>query len=197
MFLGISLIVVQALNPVMASILVPGLGQLIQGDRSKAQVFFVVEGTIWVSYFGFNYWGKRVDASARAFAIDHSGGNPARRDDAYFDAIEDYLSSNEHNLVVERQASLYYPNDPELQQEYIAANSYFGEDEWMWDSIGSRSHYWEKRRESREHERRASFMPGFSIINRIVSVVDVLLFTKVEKFGLDAGEGRIGFYYKF
>jgi hypothetical protein len=196
-FLGISLIVIQALSPVMASILVPGLGQLIQGDRSKAQVFFAVEGTIWVSYFGFNYWGKRVDASARAFAIDHSGGNPARRDDAYFDALEDYLSSNEHNLVVERQASLYYPNDPELQQEYIAANSYFGEDEWMWDSLGSRSHFWEKRRESREHERRASFMPGFAIINRIVSVVDVLLFTEEEKFGLDAGEGRIGFYYKF
>jgi hypothetical protein len=40
-------------------------------------------------------------------------------------------------------------------------------------------------------------MPGFAIINRIVSVVDVLLFTKEEKFGLDASDGRIGFYYRF
>ena len=197
MFLGISLILVQALNPVMASILVPGLGQMIEGDRSKAQAFFVVEGTIWLSYFGFNYWGKRIDGSARVYATDHASANPARRDDEYFDALEDYLSSNEHNLVIERQASLYYPNNPELQQEYIAANSYFDEDEWMWDSLESRSYYWEKRREAREHRRRASFMPGFAVINRIVSVVDVLLFTKNERFGIDTSDGRIGLYYRF
>ena len=197
MLLGISLIVVQALNPVMASILVPGLGQVIKGDRSKAQTFFVVEGAIWVSYFGFNYWGKRLDGSARAFAIDHSGANAARRDDAYFDALEDYLSSEEYNLVVERQASLYYPNDPTQQQSYIEANSYVDEDEWMWDSLASRSHYWEKRREARENRRRASFMPGFAIINRIVSVVDVLLFTEEDRFGFDTSAGRIGLYYKF
>ena len=197
MFLGISLILVQALNPVMASILVPGLGQMIEGDRSKAQAFFVVEGTIWLSYFGFNYWGKRIDGSARVYAIEHASANPARRDDEYFDALEDYLSSNEHNLVIERQASLYYPNNPQMQQEYIADNSYFDEDEWMWDSLASRSFYWERRRQAREHRRRAGFMPGFAVINRIVSVVDVLLFTKTERFGIDTSDGRIGLYYRF
>jgi len=181
----------------MASIMLPGLGQMIQGDKSKAQAFFIVEGTVWLSYFGFNYWGKRIDASARVFAIGHSGANPARRDDEYFDALEDYLSSNDHNLVVERNAAQFYPNNPELQQEYIQANSYFGEDEWMWDSVASRSTYWEERREAREHRRRASFMPGFAIINRIASVVDVLLFTKGDKFGFDTSEGRIGFCYRF
>jgi hypothetical protein len=195
--LGISLIVVQAMNPVMASVLVPGLGQMIEGDRSKAQTFFLVEGAIWVSYFGFNYWGKRLDGSARAFAVDHSGANAGRRDDAYFDALEDYLSSEEYNLFVERQASLYFPNDPEQQQLYIEANSYVGEDAWMWDSLSSRSYYWERRREARENRRRASFMPGFAVINRIVSVIDVLLFTKEDRFGFDTSEGRIGFYYKF
>jgi hypothetical protein len=195
--LGISLILVQALNPVMASIMVPGLGQAIQGDRTKAQTFFIVEGTIWLSYFGFNYWGKRIDGSARAFAVDHAGANPLRSDDAYYDAVEDFLTSTDHNLMVERYASLYFPNDPELQQQYIEANAYFDEDEWAWDSIGSRSHYWEQRRKARENQRRASFMPGFAIINRIVSVVDVLLFSKEEKFGLDTNDGRIGFYYRF
>jgi len=195
--LGISLILVQALNPVMASIMVPGLGQMIQGDKTKAQTFFIVEGAIWLSYFGFNYWGKRIDGSARAFAIDHADANPLRSDDAYYDAVEDFLTSADHNLMVERYASLYFPNDPELQQQYIDANAYFGEDEWAWDSIGSRSYYWEQRRRSRENRRRASFMPGFAIINRIVSMVDVLLFSKQKKFGLDTDDGRIGFYYRF
>ncbi len=197
MFLGISLILLQALNPVMASIMVPGLGQMIQGDRSKAQTFFIAEGTIWLSYFGFNYWGKRIDGSARVFAIDHAGANPSRDDDEYFDAVEDFLAAEDYNLMVERYASLYFPNNPELQQEYIEANSYFGEDEWTWESVDSRSYYWEQRRQAREHRRRASFMPGFAIINRIVSVVDVLLFNQEERFGFDTSEGKIGLYYKF
>lgn len=197
MLLGISLIIVQGLNPVMASIIVPGLGQMIQGERSKAQTFFVVEGAIWLSYVGFNYWGSHLDASARVFAIDHAGANPMRRDDEYFDAVEDYLSSVDYNLMVERYASLYFPDNPELQREYIEANSYSGADEWVWDSLVSRSSYWDKRRQSREHKRRASFMPGFAIINRIVSVVDVLLFTKTERFGFDTSDGRIGLYYRF
>lgn len=195
--LTISLILFQAMNPVFASLMVPGLGQMMQGQKSKAQVFFVVEGAVWVSYFGFNYFGKRIDFSARAFAIDHSGANPTRRDDEYFDALEDYLSSSDHNLEVERQASLFYPNDPQLQQEYINTNAYFGDDEWAWDTLPNRTYYWERRREAREHRRRASFMPGFAILNRIVSVIDVLLFTEEEKFGIDTREGRIGLVYRF
>jgi len=195
--LSISFIIIQGMNPVMASIMVPGLGQLIQGEKSKAQTFFMVEGAVWLSYFGFNYWGNRIDASARVFAIDHAGANPIRRDAEYFDNIEDYLSSVDYNLMVERYAGLYFPDNPELQQEYIEANSYFGVDEWEWDSLASRSSYWDKRRQAREHKRRASFMPGFAIINRIVSVVDVLLFASEERFGFDTGDGRIGLYYKF
>ncbi|MBE0431976.1 hypothetical protein IBX73_00770 [candidate division WOR-3 bacterium] len=197
MLLGISLIVVQGLNPVIASVMVPGLGQMIQGDRSRAQTFFAVEGAIWLSYFGFNYWGDRIDGSARVYAIDHAGANPARRDDRYFDDLETYLSAADHNLMVERYASWFFPNNLELQQEYIEANSYYGEDEWLWDSLASRSQYWEKRRQAREHWRRASFMPGFAIINRVVSVVDILLFSRQERFGFDTGGNRIGLYYKF
>ncbi|UCD20348.1 MAG: hypothetical protein JSU64_04200 [candidate division WOR-3 bacterium] len=197
MLLGISLIIVQGLNPVMASIFVPGLGQMINGERAKAQTFFVVEGAIWLSYIGFNYWGDRLDASARAFAVEHAGANPGRSDDEYFDAVEDYLTSADYNLYVERYASLYYPDNPELQQEYIEMNSYVGDDEWAWDSLTSRSSYWDKRRQSREHRRRASFMPGFAIINRIISVVDVLIFAQTDRFGFDTSEGKIGLYYKF
>ncbi len=197
MLTGISLIVFQALNPVMASIIMPGLGQMIQGERAKAHTFFAVEGAVWLSYLGFNYWGDRLDVSARAFAIEHAGANPLRDDAEYFDAVEDYLSSVDYNLTVERYASLYFPDDPRLQQEYIEANAYFDVDEWEWEDVTSRTSYWEQRKQSREHKRRASFMPGFAIINRIVSVVDVLIFSNTERFGLDTSNGKIGLYYKF
>jgi len=197
MIAAISLILFQAMNPVIASALVPGFGQQIQGERSKARLFFAVEGVIWLSYVGFNYTGNKIEQSARAFAIKHSDGNPARTDDDYFDALEDWLSSDGHNLEIERTASRLYPNDPVRQQEFIELHAYVGNDAWEWDSVGSRSHYWDERRNAREFRRRASFMPGFAIMNRIISVIDVIVFAKQERIGLDTRPGKIGIYYKF
>lgn len=197
MIAAISLMIFQTMNPVIASALMPGLGQQIQGEQSKARIFYTVEGAIWLSYFGFNYMGSKIELSARAFAIKHAEGNPARTEDDYYDALEDYLSSEHHNLDVERTASRLYPNDLERQQEYIELHGYFGNDIWEWDSISNRSHYWDERKNAREHRRRASFMPGFAIINRIVSVIDVVVFAENEKVGLDTRPGKIGIYYKF
>lgn len=187
----------QGMNPVVASAVVPGLGELVQGEYAKARTFFVIEGSIWLSYLGFTYFGHKLDQSARSFAIDHSGANPSRDDDAYYDALEDFLSSQDYNLEIERDASLIYPNDPERQQEYIEANGYFGDDTWQWDTLSNRSEYWEKRRSARENLRRASFMPGFAIINRIISIIDVVVFAEQENFGFDTRPGKIGVYYKF
>jgi hypothetical protein len=195
--LGISLIVFQSMSPIFASMIMPGWGEVIQGEKNKSRVFFIVEGSIWLSYFGFNYLGHTIDNSARAYAITHSDANPSRGDDDYFDALEDYFSSDDYNLEVERNASYFYPNDPEQQQQYIQEYGYFGQDEWEWDTLTNKTYYWERRKVAREHLRRASFMPGFAIINRIISVIDVVVFSKQEQFGLDTRPGQIGIYYKF
>lgn len=197
MALGISVIIFQAMSPIFASVIMPGWGEIIQGEKNKARVFFIVEGSIWLSYFGFNYLGHKIDNSARAFAINHSSANPSRNDDEYFDALEDYFSSYDHNLEVERNASYFYPNDPEQQQQYIQEHGYFGQDEWEWDTLTNKTYYWERRKVGREHLRRASFMPGFAIINRIVSIIDVIVFSKQEQFELNTRPGQIGIYYKF
>ena len=197
MILGISLIFLQAMNPIFASAVVPGLGELIQGEKSKARTFMILEGSIWLTYLGFNYFGNKMDKSARAFAIEHSGANPANNDDRYFDAVEDYLSAEQYNLEVERNASLYYPDDPAMQQQYIEENGYFGDDAWEWDTVTNRTAFWEKRKSARENLRRASFMPGFAIINRIVSIIDVVVFSEEDKIHFDTEPGRIGIQYRF
>ncbi|GAJ05722.1 unnamed protein product [marine sediment metagenome] len=197
MFLGISLIIFQAMNPIFASAIIPGLGELIQGEKSKARSFFVIEGSIWLTYLGFSYFGHKIDQSAKVFAIDHAGANPAQRDAEYFDALESYFSSDDHNLGVERDASWLYPDDPQRQQEYIQEHSYFGSDAWEWDTLSNQSDYWRRRKSARENIRRASFMPGFAIINRIISIIDVVVFAEEERFGFDTRPGKIGLYYKF
>lgn len=197
MMLSLTLILLQGMNPILASAIVPGLGQLLEGQKGKARVFFAVEGTIWLAYAGFNYYGHELDVSARAFAIDHSGANTSRGDDEYFSALEDYMTTDDYNLQVERDASWLYPDDIERQQEYIEEHAYSDEDMWSWDTLSNRITYWEKRKSARENLRRARFMPGFALINRIVSVLDIVLFTTEDRIHLDSRPGKIGIYYRF
>lgn len=185
------------MNPIIASAAVPGLGQLIEGNHGKARAFFIVEGSIWLAYAGFHYFGNELNSSARAFAIRHSDANPLQQDEEYFDALEDYMTADEYNLQVERNASWLYPDDIDRQKEYIAEHAYYDEDAWSWDTLSNRTDYWEKRKTARENLRRARFMPGFALINRIVSVLDVVLFTSEDRIHLDSRPGKIGIYLRF
>jgi len=197
MICGVTLILLQAMNPIIASAAVPGLGQFIEGKHGKARAFFVVEGSIWLAYLGFSYFGNEMNSSARAFAIKHSGANPLREDEEYFNAIEDYFTAEAYNVRVERDASRIYPDDIEQQQAYIAENGYFGDDMWAWDTIINQTEFWEKRKDARENLRRARFMPGFALINRMVSILDLILFKKEDRIHLDSRPGKIGIYYSF
>ncbi|GAI00207.1 unnamed protein product, partial [marine sediment metagenome] len=40
-------------------------------------------------------------------------------------------------------------------------------------------------------------MPGFAIINRIVSIIDVVIFEEEDKIHFDTEPGRIGIKYRF
>jgi hypothetical protein len=197
MILGCTLILFQAMNPILASAILPGWGEAIIGKTSQAKVFFIVEGTLWVSYAGFNYFGNKTLSSSRAFAVDHSGANPARTDADYYDVLEDYQSVDDYNLEIERNAGLYYPDDPARQQDYINENGYFGADAWSWDTSTSRTEYWQNRRRARENLQRASFMSGFALINRLVSVINVAVLSRQDDFSLESRENRIGIYLKF
>ena len=185
------------MNPIIASAIMPGWGEWILHKKNEARTFFIIEGSIWVSYYTFNYFGHKFESSSRIFAFEHANANPLRQDQEYYDNLEDFNTSDEYNLLVERDASLYYPNDPAKQQEYIQEHCYFGEDQWRWDTLTSRNLYWQKRKTARENFRRASFMTGFMIMNRIVSIINVAVFKQESGFGLDAEPGRIGITYKF
>ncbi|MEO0216607.1 MAG: hypothetical protein ABIL70_04445 [candidate division WOR-3 bacterium] len=197
MLLGLTLILFQGMNPILASAIMPGWGELILERKNEARTFFIIEGSLWFSYYTFNWAGKNLEHASRAFAVEHAGANPARRDAEYFDHLEDYISSEEYNLIVERDASLYYPDDPQAQQEYISEHGYFGEDQWQWDTVVNQIFYWEKRKSARENFRRATFMTGFMIINRIVSVINVAVFKHETNLGVEVSPQRIGLYYKF
>lgn len=197
MILSITLILFQGMNPIIASAIMPGWGELILQRKNEARTFFILEGSLWLSYYTFNHFGHGLEKSSRIYAFEHAGANPLRDDQEYFDNIEDYISSDIYNLFVERDASIYYPDDPVKQQEYIQKYGYFGDDQWEWDTLTSQTTYWQKRKSARENLRRASFMTGFMLINRFVSILNVAILKDGSKLGLDAEPGKIGISYKF
>lgn len=192
-----SLILFEAMNPIIASAIMPGWGEMILKRKNEARAFFIIEGSLWFSYWSFNWSGHKLESSSRAFAVNHAGANPARKDKEYFDNLEDYLSSEKYNLIIEREASNYYPDDPQRQQEYIRENGYFGEDEWQWDDTTNKVIYWEKRKSARENFRRATFITGFIIINRLISVINVAVFKEGTRLGFETNHNRLGLVYKF
>lgn len=197
MILSITLILFQGMNPIIASAIMPGWGELILHRKNEARTFFILEGSLWLSYYTFNHFGHKLEKSSRIYAFEHAGANPLRDDQEYFDNIEDYISSDIYNLFVERDASTYYPDDPVKQKEYIHKYGYFGDDQWAWDTLTSQTTYWQKRKSARENLRRASFMTGFMLINRFVSILNVAIFKDGSKLGLDAEPGKIGISYNF
>jgi len=185
------------MNPILASAIIPGWGELILQKKNEARTFFIIEGSLWFSYYTFNWFGHKLESSSKIYAFEHAGANPLRNDQEYFDNLEDYNSSDDYNLIVERDASLYYPNDPVRQQEYIQKYGYFGDDQWEWDTLTNWNIYWRRRKIARENLRRASFMTGFMLINRIVSVLNVAVFKQESGLGLEVEPGKIGLSYRF
>ena len=63
----------------LASLVVPGLGQLAQGRIFSALLQLVISGVLWVLSFGLLGWlGHILAALDAAFWRDHTGARPAK-----------------------------------------------------------------------------------------------------------------------
>jgi hypothetical protein len=164
------------------SLVVPGAGEAYLGAGNRARAFMVSEAAIWSSFAYFRVEGAmREDAykeKARLFA-----GVTGSRDDTYYQMLAYYLSSQEFNIDIMREARLRYPDDREQQLAYFEANAYFGDDGWEWDSLRRMEEFAGERTKSRESYRRAVLTTGFAVLNRMVSMIDVYLSFKLENAG--------------
>ncbi|MEO0070405.1 MAG: hypothetical protein ABIK18_06405 [candidate division WOR-3 bacterium] len=185
-------------EPILRSALVPGWGEWTLQKKSKGEIFFVIEGGLWLLYGGLNYYSGEMNDNAHTYAVEMAGANAANKDERYLKALEKYMTSEAYNEAVERDASYYYPDDLRKQQEYIQSNGYFGEDTWEWPSENEFILYWEKRKAGREALRMASFCIGLTLFNRVASIIDVAFFTpRLSGFGIKSGVNQIGIVYRF
>jgi len=164
----------------LLSLVLPGAGQHYLGNHARARTMYVAEAGVWTAFACFRVQGGNRRDSYVEEAELFAGVKGGRSDD-YYRAMAYYISSDEYNMDVMRDARFVYPSDRDKQLEYFETHGLFGDDTWEWQSPDRQLDFRNTRTASKESYRRAVLTTGFAVLNRVVSVVDVYLSFKLDK----------------
>lgn len=146
------------------SFLLPGAGQLYVGERKRATYYLAAEGLIWGSFAAFTAYSDWKNDDARRLGETKAGAQLEGKDGAFFDAVSFYNSVDEYNTlgrIIEPSRPYYLPTDPSTY--------------WRWESTSDRETFKQLKNQSRQATRKAEFMLGAALLNRVVSTIDAVL----------------------
>ena len=145
---------------VLYSLLIPGAGQFYADAGDRGEIFLGAEVAIWVGYFAFNTYGHWKEDDYVNYAVRNAGIDPDGKDDEFFRNLTFYDSREEYNS----SGRIIDPSSP-----YYAPNSGY---DWYWTSEDDRLAYRSIRNASKTSFRKATFMIGMAVFNRILSGID-------------------------
>jgi hypothetical protein len=149
------------------SLALPGAGELYAGSKTRAVLFFSLEGGIWGGYYGFRSYSIWRENDYKNFAAVHAGVMNEGKDDAFYEKMTYYDSRDYYNQITR----VYDRNDENIFPEDDSWN-------WEWDSDESRERFRELRNDSKRADRHAIFMLGAAVVNRLVSAIDAYIATR-------------------
>ncbi len=156
------------------SAIAPGLGEIYIQDYKKGAIFLTSEAAILFTYFRLKAETKWAVDSYKQFAFSVADV-PKDQEDPYYQMIQDYISSDNYNEAIIRDARNYfliYNNDPLGYEEYLE-NYLIPEDlSWNWENTKNWFKYRELRRNKQDFEIYTKFATAAAILNRIVSMID-------------------------
>jgi TM2 domain-containing membrane protein YozV len=157
------------------SLAVPGAGELYAGAKTRGFIFFSLEGGIWGGYYGFKSYGRWRENDYKNFAAVHAGVNTQGKDDTFYEKMTYYESRDYYNQI----SRLFDRNEENTYPEDDFWN-------WEWDNEESRERFRQLRNDSKSANRRAIFMLGAAVVNRIVSAIDAYIairsFNQAQEF---------------
>jgi hypothetical protein len=146
------------LMAVVASLLVPGLGELYAGSFESGKYFMIAEGGLWLTYSGFRMHSKWLMQDAQTFANQHADANFSGKDDQYLVNIGNFNTTAEYNDAKGRNREydlIYQPTRPEYQ--------------WNWDTEANRIRFKDMRIHSGEVKNNSKFIIGAIVVNHLLS----------------------------
>ena len=174
----------------LASLVLPGTGELIRGYGLKGELFLWGDGLAIAGAAGFGWDAANKRNSSISMTVIYADANPLNRSRTYLGAMENYFSSDDYNVSVAREARSLYPDDLAAQQEYIASNSFRGDDFWMWGSDSLWTEFLNQRIRMRKAQQTSTAFLGLMLLTRVASVMDVAFFSPV-------GSSRLGIVPRF
>jgi len=145
---------------VLLSLLVPGAGHMYADAGGRGEIFMGTEVAIWVGYIAFNTYGHWKEDDYVRYATRYAAIDPAGKDDEFYRNLTFYDDRDEYD----KSGRIIDPSSP-----YYAPNSGY---DWYWESETKREEYRSMRNASKTAFRKATFMIGVAVFNRILSGID-------------------------
>lgn len=144
----------------LMSLILPGLGEMYVGRKSRAIGFFAAEAGIWSAFILFKHKQSWLRDDYINFARSHAGIDPEGKSDFFYDMLAFYDNRDDYNAI-SRAGSRDNPFFPEIP-EY----------DWQWESNEMRQEYRDIKNSSEANKRNSNFALGAALVNRVISVVD-------------------------
>jgi hypothetical protein len=143
---------------VVASLLVPGMGELYAGSFETGKYNLIAEGGLWLTYGGFLMHSNWLLQDAQTFASQHADANFANKDVQYSVNIGNFNTTSEYNDAKNRNREydlVYQPARLDYQ--------------WNWDTDANRLRFKDMRIQSGDVKNNAKFVIGAIAVNHLLS----------------------------
>jgi len=154
---------------ILLSLVLPGLGEWVAGEKGRAKIFMSFELGLWASYFGIREYANVLERDYLTFAAVHAGVNTRGKAKQYW--IDIGNAANIYDFNEKRRI------DRNLEATYPETKKYF----WQWDSEGNRIEYSDLREKQDSWKQIGTFVVGGMILNRIVSAIDIVRLVRKNK----------------
>jgi hypothetical protein len=141
---------------VVASLILPGMGELYAGSFESGKYNLIAEGSLWLAYSGFQMHANWLQQDAQTFANQHAGANFDNKDDQYSVNIGNFNTTDEYNQTKLRNRD--YEN-VHTEAQY----------QWQWDSDANRTQFKDLRIRSGEVKNNAKFIIAAVVVNHLFS----------------------------
>lgn len=160
----------------LRSALIPGWGELVQGDRS-GYALLAMEILLWGTRFYFLEEEKLQSKTAYNFAIRYAHIDPSGNyDDDFLYHMSRYNSYGfdaggyNANILIQAESII----DPQARLEFIQNNIYDDDHYWYWDDRDKRNEYGILRKDAAHFTDYAKTVGGVIIANHILSAINAL-----------------------
>ena len=154
------------IHPLVKSAIIPGWGEKSLGKNDRARFFLNTEISLWTICLSTFTYAKHTKKMYIAYASKHAGITSSGKTRKYWVDIGNYINHNAHNSEHSR-----WRNFNELYHE---------NDGWQWDSLSSMEKFENYRIKSDMLFKTGGYVIGGIILNRIISLIDVLYLINLD-----------------